>query len=701
MNHSAPSTSIELAISCKNLKNLDILTKSDPQVILYVFNNGSWREYDKTEVINNNLNPKFTHVFRIDYRFEEVQPLKFVVLDIDDRKTSEFIGATIVNLSQIVGAPGQVLTRYLRSNDDIGGNSSNTKTSRGMISIRAEEVSGTNDVVIFDVEGKDFPKKSLIFKNQPYLVISRANIEDSSMHPVYNSEAIKSSSPKWKRFQIPVSKLCNGDYSRALKFEIFDYRSNGNHKFIGEFHSKLEDLLKFKRGQEFPIFSARKRAKMEKKGKTYINSGYLVWNLVQIQHNYTFLDYVRGGYELNLIVAIDFTYSNKVPSDPSSLHFIHPNGILNGYQRAILDVGRILLDYDKDKLVPVFGFGAKIPVNGGQYQLSHCFPCNFNWNNPQVNGLDGIMNSYINALNNCQLYGPTNFSNIIRNAVQLARSQTHAYQILLILTDGEITDMQQTVDEIVMASRNVPLSIVIVGIGNSNFSNMHTLDADDHPLISSTGEKMSRDIVQFVEFNRFSGDPPRLAQEVLYEIPHQFITHMKLNKIVPPDRIKIDSFQNLEISKSFTGNINNPLTTQGLYNQNFNMHQTQQSQQPYSNIQSYPNPPNISQSSFPQNDPYSNVNVPSFESVQKNSYENSPYNGMPQQGPPQPQPQGYPHQGQSQGYPQQGPPPYNQSISFQSPPPYAPHSQFSNGNNLNPSIQISPPNNSSNQQYWK
>lgn len=39
------------------------------------------------------------------------------------------------------------------------------------------------------------------------------------------------------------------------------------------------------------------------------------------------------------------------------------------------------------------------------------------------------------------------------------------------------------------------MSIIIVGIGNENFDNMNILDADEVPLISSWGEKMSRDIV--------------------------------------------------------------------------------------------------------------------------------------------------------------------------------------------------------------
>lgn len=49
--------------------------------------------------------------------------------------------------------------------------------------------------------------------------------------------------------------------------------------------------------------------------------------------------------------------------------------------------------------------------------------------------------------------------------------------MLLILTDGEITDMDDTIKAIVDASF-LPMSIIIVGIGSADFTNMEILDAD-------------------------------------------------------------------------------------------------------------------------------------------------------------------------------------------------------------------------------
>lgn len=52
------------------------------------------------------------------------------------------------------------------------------------------------------------------------------------------------------------------------------------------------------------------------------------------------------------------------------------------------------------------------------------------------------------------------------------------YSILLIITDGQISDMNQTIDQIVRGS-NMPMSIIIVGVGNANFNSMDILDGDD------------------------------------------------------------------------------------------------------------------------------------------------------------------------------------------------------------------------------
>ena len=89
----------------------------------------------------------------------------------------------------------------------------------------------------------------------------------------------------------------------------------------------------------------------------------------------------------------------------------------------------------------------------------------------------------------------------------------------MIITDGDIHDMVQTKRLIVQAS-TLPLSIIIIGVGEAEFALMNELDGDKTPLTDDLGKVTSRDIVQFVPFNEFKErNGEELAEEVLKEIP--------------------------------------------------------------------------------------------------------------------------------------------------------------------------------------
>ncbi len=64
--------------------------------------------------------------------------------------------------------------------------------------------------------------------------------------------------------------------------------------------------------------------------------------------------------------------------------------------------------------------------------------------------------------------------------------------------------------DIIVQNSNLPISIIIVGIGNSDFANMQELDGDGG-LFGSNGNRCPRDIVQFVPFNKFNGNSQLLT----------------------------------------------------------------------------------------------------------------------------------------------------------------------------------------------
>merc|ERR1712232_434782 len=100
--------------------------------------------------------------------------------------------------------------------------------------------------------------------------------------------------------------------------------------------------------------------------------------------------------------------------------------------------------------------------------------------------------------------------------------------ILLILTDGAVSDINSTAAGIARAS-DAPLSIVIVGIGNADFSAMQFLDDFE----SRSG--LNRDIVQFVQFSKHEYDKTSLTRATLDEIPDQLVKFFTSRGIMPQE----------------------------------------------------------------------------------------------------------------------------------------------------------------------
>ncbi|XP_055737321.1 copine-3 isoform X2 [Salvelinus fontinalis] len=520
-------TKVELTVSCENLLDKDIGSKSDPLCVLLMNTTGSqWYEVGRTEKVQNCLAPKFAKKFIVDYYFEIVQKLKFGIYDIDnktvDLSDDDFLGELECTLGQVVSSRKHTRPLVLKNNRPAG---------RGSITIIAEEIKD-NRVVNFEAEARKLDNKDFFGKSDPYLEFYKQT--ETGWQLAHRTEVVKNNlNPTWKPFRIPLQSLCGGDMDKHIKVECYDYDNDGSHDLIGIFETTMTRLQEASRSSpaEFECINSKKQQK--KKG--YKNSGVVSVKLCQVVKEYTFLDYIMGGCQINFTVGIDFTGSNGDPKSPQSLHYISPQGV-NEYLSAIWSVGMVIQDYDSDKMFPAFGFGAQIPPT---WQVSHEFPLNFNPANPFCAGIEGVVEAYRVCLPQVKLYGPTNFSPIINHVARFAMQATQQktasqYFVLLIITDGVITDLDQTRSAIVNASR-LPMSIIIIGVGGADFTAMEFLDGDDGRLRAPTGETAARDIVQFVPFRQFQNAPREaLAQSVLAELPGQVVSYFSIHKLKPP-----------------------------------------------------------------------------------------------------------------------------------------------------------------------
>ncbi|KAG6420761.1 hypothetical protein SASPL_117299 [Salvia splendens] len=591
-SHVLDSNIFQLSLSATDLRDRDVLSKSDPMAVLYIKgNDGSLRELGRTEVVLNSLSPKWIKKFSVTYQFEMVQNLVLRVYDVDtqfhgmDVKTlkleeQQLLGEAICTISKIATKLYRTVTIDLTREE--------VSTRKcGQLTVYAEESVTSKTTVELVLRCSDLESKDLFSKSDPFLVISKAT-EHGMLVPICKTEVRKNDhEPKWNPIFLSIQQV--GSKDSPLLIECFNFNSNGKHDLLGKVQKSLAELERLhSAGSVENLFIPMSVGKNHQ--RKVLKSQLIVDKYSEtIQH--TFLDYLAGGYELNFMVAVDFTgyavpaaerflracdkkynrrdsgaiseqvgdsvltckdarisfilefeevvtnsqylllASNGNPRLPDSLHYIDPSGRPSAYQRAILEVGGVLQFYDYDKKFPAWGFGAR-PIDG---PVSHCFNLNGSSTYCEVEGIHGIMMAYSGALSNVSLAGPTLFGHVVTQAAQIASGSVarneRKYFVLLIITDGVITDLQETKDAFVMAS-DLPLSILIVGVGGADFKEMEILDADKgERLESSSGRVASRDIVQFVPFRDVQSGEDSVVRSLLAELPTQFLNYVRARGI--------------------------------------------------------------------------------------------------------------------------------------------------------------------------
>ncbi|KAI0494962.1 hypothetical protein KFK09_025108 [Dendrobium nobile] len=251
-----------------------------------------------------------------------------------------------------------------------------------------------------------------------------------------------------------------------------------------------------------------------------------------IPDNYNSLDQVtaalrEAGLESsNLILGIDFTKSNdwagKYSFNNQSLHTIGDKP--NPYEEAISIIGKTLAPFDEDNLIPCFGFGDATTHDREVFS--------FHGDHSPCHGFEEVLECYRKIVPNLKLSGPTSFAPLVEAAVHIVENSGGQYHVLVIIADGQVTrsvdiegkdlspQEQSTINSIVIASY-VPLSIVLVGVGDGPWEDMQKFD-DKIPA-------RAFDNFQFVNFSKImakNASPGEkeaaFALAALMEVPIQY-----------------------------------------------------------------------------------------------------------------------------------------------------------------------------------
>ena len=484
------SMKVELFLSLFNLQNI-----SKNQIKVWLCNNKRINNYEilgTTEEISEER-IDFGQCFEFDYFFERRQILRINLFQ-DQQKVYE----TEVDVPIIMGQNNFIYTK------DMINNEINIGTIQFEIKKKVKN-QFNNFKSQFLIRVELFDKLTY---GEYFILFKKKNNINSSWRVCYKSNEFfpKNGVYTLGNFELDSTILCDSKNDYIL-MELYNRSTN---LLQGVTQFTLEQLENRAMVSLYDDLNSSKQI-----GKAIINHTFKTIK--------TFIDYIRGGININLDIAIDYTASNENPNNPNSLHYCLGD-MPNDYENAILSCGSIVGYYDKDQIFPVFGFGGIPP---GKNKVSHCFNINFE-ESPDIQLIDNVIRVYKESLNKVTLSEPTFFAPIIEKVMSEIKKnlnecpQENHYEILMILTDGLINDMKETT-KLLVDCASLPLSVIIIGIGDADFSMMVTLDGDDIPLTDCDGRVTERDLVQFVEYEKFKkkGNITELNEEVLKEIPRQ------------------------------------------------------------------------------------------------------------------------------------------------------------------------------------
>ena len=560
---------LEVGVRCENLCLFDGETNLNPVCVLYKMfqnvrchpsqqnvNNIGWNEIGRTEKISSNKDPNWRNKIEFDYTFGDHVTVKFAVYhvlenqdwgllrnsDIDNGPSShELVGFLEISLATLLTRKDGEYSTSLRlhgmSDDWIKtlGDASLPK-----IHLEVREKDEIRRIVDFEIRAEDLDNKDFMGKSDPYLSIFSQSANGQKTL-VYKSEVISDNlHPKWKPFKIELNKLCNGDYNKRIRMEVYDYDSIGSHDFIGSFQTTLNQLQNNIQNElRFPI-------KNEDKKGVDKGSGSIIVVRRDVETIPTFVGLLQTGTKINLSIAIDFSRANGDPNDKSSLHYL-PLGSDNLYSFVARSAIEGMDNFSADQNIDCFGFGAKLPQ---QEKTSYVFPINLS-SKPSCSGLDEVLKCYQNCVKDVSFSGPCNISPIINHVTKHAQTfmvDGKQYFVLIILTSGDINDLDE-IRSAISAVSDWPISIIVAGIGNRNFSQFEELLFDHRPTTSSTTKRKSktpsipigRSNYHFVDIKTqmpstsiqsFSSSSKanimrNVAKELLSQVPRQFAEWMQ------------------------------------------------------------------------------------------------------------------------------------------------------------------------------
>nr|CDJ90410.1 Copine domain containing protein [Haemonchus contortus] len=471
---------LELSLRVRNVSAQEAATGVRASIQELYESDNSYIEIAQTETVIGQTNITFQHRCSLNYRFDKLGRLKVSVYCVKDET-----GAFLHRIGEIHTDVATVLV------------------NRGTLSLPLSPMAAIDvyitvpDFYAHHVKLKFRGNHLQVRENFPlaaYMILV-LRIEKRTIL-LYKSEAVKDKNPKWKEFSVPVYVI--QFYTQgALQIHVYNQNTNAPDTLIGFCSTSMAQL-------ERGVGALNSYMLMNFEGMRIHEKMNVELESMEIGRGETFFNAIKESTHLHLTTAIDMTASNGNPNQPDSLHFIHPHAP-SPYVNAMLRLTPLFLGYMAHPRIGALGFGARVQPH---FELSQCFALSGCHNDPHVDGLKGLLEAYRSAMMAVQPFAPTDFSEVIYHVSKFAKAETRRrlglYFVLLILTDGGLTNPKRTINAIVDCSLH-PMSIIAVGIGKDReFASVKALES---PVLKhSDGRPLARQNFQFVPFDDLDCD---------------------------------------------------------------------------------------------------------------------------------------------------------------------------------------------------
>ncbi len=531
MEHSIIEESdiLEIFFKCEKINLGDSKELPNPRIILYKRNEKSeYVEVGRTEIKKGVQDTSFDTSVSIGFSFQATQLMKIILYHVAaDGKESTEICRMDFELSKLISSVNSTMSFSIV--DKAG-------KLKAKITLEAQKHVKEKFSYRIDLKCKDVKDLEWFAKADPCIRLYRPKpkflkeefpekIPDEGWFKVHETECIlNESNPDFKPFTITADKLCRCDENVRLKMEIWDYALDGDQKKkkIGAGYFKVKDAI------------SRTTKYIKTTDENQRLAGFIIFEVFEKEKTFDFIDYLNWGLSLNQMILIDYSKSNGHPKEPDSLHALSSFKV-NPYQHAISNVGSILFQYGgKTPVIRMHGFGGKLQGSSEETNSDY-----FVLKTQEIVEAKNMRQAavvyerMIHSLESC--FG-AKLSPGIRGCMEWAKVESAKdqkfYAVLLILTDGEVEDMEETKEAIVEASV-LPMSIIIVGLRGKNHAQFRVLDGDMRRLRDKRNRPVYRDIVQFVDYSQVKMDKAKLDEEVLAELPHQIVEYFAKKRIRP------------------------------------------------------------------------------------------------------------------------------------------------------------------------